>query len=75
MSATARLYAAVLLIGGWLGLLLFGLALRGAVHLVLALAITILPWRALLAVPVAGPLNAADAARAPRASAGGGDRS
>jgi hypothetical protein len=39
---------AVLLLGAWLGLLLFGVALRGAVHLVLVSALALTPWRELL---------------------------
>jgi hypothetical protein len=72
MSPTARLYSSVLLVGAWLGLLLFGVALGGAVHLVLAWALWMAPWRELLAWAPLGLTDGGDAAGAPP-SRGGDD--
>jgi len=47
LSPTARAAIALLLFSSWLTLLFSGFALRGAVHLLLAAALLLFPWRAL----------------------------
>lgn len=47
MTATLRTSLALLLFTGWLALLFMGLAGGGAVHLLLAGALGLFPWRAL----------------------------
>ena len=45
MTPTLRLFAAAALVSAWLVLLFFGHALGGAVHLLAAVALAIVPWR------------------------------
>lgn len=45
-SSTARAALALALFSGWLALLFWGLALGGGVHLLLAAALALFPWRA-----------------------------
>ena len=47
MSSTLRAALALLLFTGWLGLLFVGYAAGGAVHLLLAGALGLFPWKAL----------------------------
>lgn len=47
MTPTVRAALALLLFTGWLGLLFVGYAAGGAVHLLLAGALGLFPWRAL----------------------------
>lgn len=47
MSPTLRAALALLLFTGWLALLFAGFAGGGAVHLLLAGALALFPWRAL----------------------------
>ena len=46
-SATVRAVLALLLFSSWLTLLFLGLALGGAIHLLLAGALGLFPWREL----------------------------
>ena len=48
MIPTIRTCLALLLFTGWLALLFMGYAAGGAVHLLLAGALGLFPWRALL---------------------------
>ena len=48
MTPTVRACLALLLFTGWLALLFVGYAAGGAVHLLLAGALGLFPWRALL---------------------------
>jgi hypothetical protein len=45
VSPTGRLFASASAIAAWLVLLFLGVALGGAVHLLLALALALFPWR------------------------------
>jgi hypothetical protein len=45
-SPTVRVILGLLLFSSWLALLFSGLALGGAVHLLLAGALALFPWRA-----------------------------
>lgn len=47
MTPTLRAALALLLFTGWLALLFVGFAAGGAVHLLLAAALGLFPWRAL----------------------------
>lgn len=68
-TATARSALALLLFSSWLTLLFSGFALHGAVHLLLAAALVLFPWRAL-----PGPSAAAVDEPAPAAPASPGER-
>ena len=57
MPDPARLLAAALLLGAWLGLLLVGFAFGGLIHLLLAGALAVFPWR-LLRDPPESPTSA-----------------
>jgi hypothetical protein len=46
MSPMARLAVSVALLAAWLVLLLAGIALGGAIHLLLVAALALFPWRA-----------------------------
>jgi hypothetical protein len=48
MTATIRAALALLLFTGWLALLFLGYAAGGAVHLLLAGALGLFPWKALV---------------------------
>ena len=48
MSPTLRTVLALLLFTGWLALLFVGYAGAGAVHLLLAGALGVFPWKALI---------------------------
>jgi len=45
VSATGRLFASAGAIAAWLVLLFLGVALGGAVHLLLAAGLALFPWR------------------------------
>ena len=45
MSATGRLFASAIAIAAWLVLLFLGVALGGAVHLLLVAGLALFPWR------------------------------
>jgi hypothetical protein len=47
MSPLPRTALALLLLSGWMALLFAGLAAGGAVHLLLAAAVGVFPWKAL----------------------------
>jgi hypothetical protein len=46
VTARRRLFASAAAIAAWLALLFLGQALGGAVHLLLAAALVLFPWRA-----------------------------
>ena len=48
MTSTIRAALALLLFTGWLALLFVGYAAGGAVHLLLAGALVLFPWKALV---------------------------
>jgi hypothetical protein len=50
-SPTARAALALVLFSSWLALLFWGFAFGGAVHLLLAGALALFPWRTLAAGP------------------------
>jgi hypothetical protein len=51
-SPTLRAALALLLFSGWMALLFWGFALGGGVHLLLAGALALFPWRS---APAPGP--------------------
>ncbi len=50
MTPTLRTVLALLLFTGWLALLFVGYAAGGAVHLLLAGALGVFPWKALIKI-------------------------
>ncbi len=49
-SATIRALLGLVLFSSWLALLFLGLALGGAIHLLLAAGLALFPWRAVAKV-------------------------
>jgi len=54
-TPTARAALALILFSGWMALLFWGFAFGGAVHVLLAAALALFPWRAAAAVPPSAP--------------------